>query len=167
MKRRDALTKLATLITGIDIAMLTTRTPDGRMLSRPLRVQELDVEEGALWFITDRDSHKATEIKAQPHVNVAFAAPSANTYVSIAGRAQVLFDKARLHALWRPEMGIFYPAGEDDPALCLLRIDIDSAEYWDSPGGVVGNALYLASAALTGDAGALSENERMDLRPGH
>jgi general stress protein 26 len=164
MKRRDALAKLATLIEGIDIAMFTSRTHDGRMLSRPLRAQELDVEAGALWFITDRDSHKATEVQAQPQVNVAFAAPSANTYVSIAGRAQVLFDKARLHALWSPAMGLFYPAGEDDPALCLLRVDIDSAEYWDSPGGVVGNALYLASAALTGDAGVLSENARMDLR---
>ena len=164
MKRRDALAKLATLIEGIEIAMLTSRTSDGRMLSRPLRTQALDVEEGALWFITDRDSHKATEIQAQPQVNVAFAAPTANTYVSIAGRAQLVFDKARLHALWSPAMTIFYPQGEDDPSLCLLRIDIDSAEYWDSPGGTVGNAIYLASAALTGDAGALSENERIDLR---
>jgi general stress protein 26 len=147
--------------------MLTTRTHDGRMLSRPLRAQPLDVGDGSLWFITDRDSHKATEIQAQPQVNVAFAAPSANTYVSIAGRAQVLFDKAVLHTLWSPAMTVFYPQGEDDPALCLLRVEIDSAEYWDSPGGVVGNALYLASAALTGDAGVLSENERMDLRARH
>jgi general stress protein 26 len=167
MKRKDGLAKLATLIDGIDIAMLTTRTPDGRMHSRPLRAQELDGDAAPLWSITDRDSNKADEVQAQPQVNGAYASPSANTYASIAGRAQVVFDKARLHALWTPAMSIFYPQGKDDPALCLLRVDIDSAEYWDSPGGLVGNALYLASAALTGDAGALSENARMDLRQRH
>jgi general stress protein 26 len=167
MKRKDALAKLATLIDGIDIAMLTSRTHDGRMLARPLRAQQLDVDAGALWFITDRDSHKADEVRGQPQVNVAFAAHARNTYVSIAGRAVVVFDKAKLHALWSPAMMVFYPQGEDDPSLCLLRVDIDSAEYWDSPGGLVGNALYLAAAAITGDAGALSDNARVDLRQRH
>jgi len=42
-------------------------------------------------------------------------------------------------------------------------VDMDGAEYWDSPGGVVGNALYLAMAAITGEAGVLSENRSMEL----
>jgi general stress protein 26 len=167
MKRKDGLATLATLVDGIDIAMLTTRTHDGRMLSRPLRAQQIDCDAAALWFITDRDSHKADAVRGQPQVNVAFAAPSRNTYVSIAGRATLVFDKAKLHELWTPAMAVLYPRGEDDPALCLLRVDIDSAEYWDRPGGLVGNALYLATAMLTGDAGALSDNARLDLRQRH
>ena len=39
-----------------------------------------------------------------------------------------MFDKAKLHALWSPAMMVFYPLGEDDPSLCLLRVDIDSAD---------------------------------------
>lgn len=164
MRRKDGLAKLAKLIEGIDIAMLVTQGADGRLLSRPLRVQQLDVPDGALWFITDRESHKADDIAAHPRVNVAFAAPNDNTWVSIAGSATLLFDKARLVALWSPAMTVFYPDGVDDPSLCLLRVEIESAEYWDSPGGLVGKALYLAAAALSGDAGALSDNARMDLR---
>lgn len=164
MRRKDGLAKLAKLIHGIDIAMLVTQAPDGRLLSRPLRAQQVDVPEGTLWFVTDRNSHKADEVAAHPRVNVAFASPGDNTYVSIAGSAQLVFDKAKLVALWSPAMAVFYPEGVDDPALCLLRVAIESAEYWDSPGGLVGNAIYLATAALTGDAGALSENARMDLR---
>jgi general stress protein 26 len=164
MRRKDGLAKLAKLIDGIDIAMLVTQSPDGRLLSRPLRAQQVDVPEGALWFVTDRDSHKADEIAAHPRVNVAFASAADNTWVSIAGSAKILFDKARLVTLWSPAMSVFYPDGVDDPALCLLRVEIESAEYWDSPGGLVGNALYLVTAALSGDAGALSENARMDLR---
>ena len=159
--RASDIEKLKDVIDGIDTAMLTTRTADGRLVSRPLRMQEID-EEGAMWFVTDRDSHKTDEIHAHPQVNVAFAAPADNTYVSVSGKATVLFDKARLQELWSPAMTVFYPDGLDHPALCVLRVEMESAEYWDSPGGLVGNALYLTMAAITGDAGVRSENRSMD-----
>ena len=162
-RKDDSLEKLGKLIDGIDIAMLTTRIGDGRLLSRPLRVQELDAE-GALWFITDRNSHKAEEIRLQPQVNASFASGERNTYVSIAGSASVVFDKARLSQMWTPAMSVFYPKGVDDPDLCLLRVQVESAEYWDGPGGFVGQALYLAMTALTRDPNVLSDNARMDLR---
>ncbi len=154
--------KLKDVIDGLDTAMLTTVNAQGRLVSRPLRMQEMD-EDGAMWFVTDRDSHKTDEIAVHPQVNLSFASPRDNTYVSISGKATVLFDKARLNALWSPAMMVFYPDGLDDPSLCLLRVDLESAEYWDSPGGLVGNALYLTMAAATGDAGVLSENRSMDL----
>jgi general stress protein 26 len=161
-KQRQDLEKLKDVLDGIDTAMFTTVAGDGRLVSRPLRMQEID-EDGAMWFVTDRHSHKIDELAARPRVNVAFAAPSDNTYVSISGKATVLFDKARLNQLWSPAMTVFYPDGVDDPDLCLLRVDMDGAEYWNSPGGVVGNALYLAMAAITGEAGVLSENRSMEL----
>jgi general stress protein 26 len=163
-RKDDSLEKLGKLIAGNDIAMLVTRSGDGRLLSRPLRLQEFDAE-GALWFITDRNSHKAEEIRLQPQVNASFASAEHNTYVSIAGRASVIFDKARLSQLWSPAMMVFYPKGVDDPDLCLLRVQAESAEYWDGPGGLVGQALYLVMTAATRDPGVLSENERMRIAP--
>jgi general stress protein 26 len=162
-RKDDSLEKLGRLVEGIDIAMLTTRLGDGRLVSRPLRAQQLDAD-GALWFITDRNSHKTEEIRLQPQVNACFASDARNTYVSVAGRASVIFDKAKLLELWSPEMSVFYPRGIDDPDLCLLRVQVESAEYWDGPGGFIGQALYLAMTALTRDPGALSDNARMDLR---
>jgi len=163
-RKDDSLQKLTRLIDGIEVAMLTTRLGDGRLLSRPLRTQEID-DEGALWFITDRNSHKAEEIRLQPRVNLAWAAPERNTWVSVAGYASLVFDKAKLHQLWSPQMSLFYPDGEDDPGLCLLKVQPESAEYWDAPGGMIGTALYLAMTALSRDPGVLSENERMRFPP--
>ena len=162
-RKDDSLERLGKLVAGIDIAMLTTRLGDGRLLSRPLRAQQLDAE-GALWFITDRNSHKAEEIRLQPQVNASFASEERNTYVSVAGRASVIFDKAKLLELWTPAMSVFYPRGIDDPDLCLLRVQVESAEYWDGPGGFVGQALYLAMTAISRDPGVLSDNARMDFR---
>ena len=163
-RKDDSLEKLGKLIEGNDIAMLTTRIGDGRLISRPLRMQQLD-SDGALWFITDRDSHKAEEVRLQPQVNASFASSGHNTYVSVAGRASVIFDKARLSQLWSPAMTVFYPKGVDDPDLCLLRVQAESAEYWDGPGGLIGQALYLVMTAATRDPGVLSDNERMRIPP--
>ena len=163
-RKDDSLEKLGKLIEGLDIAMLTTRIGDGRLLSRPLRVLEFD-DQGALWFITDRNSHKAEEIRLQPQVNASLASAERNTYISIAGRAAVVFDKARLSQLWSPAMMVFYPRGVDDPDLWLLRVQAESAEYWDGPGGLLGQALYLALTAATRDPGVLSDNERVRIAP--
>lgn len=157
----EELDKLRELIEGIDIAMLSTQARDGRLVSRPLRTQQMD-DDGHLWFVTDRTSHKADEIEKNPQVNIAYAAPSDNTYVSVAGIAEVRDDRRKLHELWSPAMSLFYPKGEDDPDLCLLKVRMQSAEYWDSPGGFIGNALYLAMTAMTGDATSLSDNQRME-----
>ncbi|MCX7041164.1 MAG: pyridoxamine 5'-phosphate oxidase family protein [Gammaproteobacteria bacterium] len=157
----DELEKLRELIEGIDIAMLSTQARDGRLVSRPLRTQQMD-DDGHLWFVTDRTSHKADEIEKNPQVNIAYAAPSDNTYVSVAGIAEVRDDRKKLHELWSPAMSLFYPKGKDDPDLCLLKVRMQSAEYWDSPGGFIGSALYLAMTAITGDAGSLSDNQRME-----
>lgn len=159
-KTKD-LEKLRELIEDIDMAMFSTQARDGRLVSRPLYAQQMD-DEGHLWFITDRNSHKADEIEKNPQVNIAYAAPSDNTYVSIAGIAEVRDDRKKLHELWSPAMSLFYPKGEDDPDLCLLKVRMQSAEYWDSPGGFIGNALYLAMTTITGDVGSLADNQRME-----
>ena len=77
----------------------------------------------------------------------------------------MVVDKAKLSQLWSPAMMVFYPKGVDDPDLCLLRVQAQSAEYWDGPGGLVGQALYLVMTAATRDPGVLSENERMRIAP--
>ncbi|MEG3191852.1 pyridoxamine 5'-phosphate oxidase family protein [Lysobacter sp. D1-1-M9] len=154
---------LAELIRDVDIAMLTTVAPDGRLVSRPLGTQDVEFD-GDLWFASEYDSGKAAEIEANPHVNVAYASKGKNSYVSVAGRASLVRDRDRIEQLWSPAMKLFFPNGKDDPNLCLIRVEAESAEYWDGPGTAMGKALYFALTAVTNNPGSLSENERMDLR---
>jgi general stress protein 26 len=161
--RDESLEKLRGLIKGMHVAMLTTLTPDGRLLSRPLGTQGVE-RDGELWFVTGFDSAKVREIEANPQVNVAYASSDANTYVSISGQATVTRDRATLEAHWTPAMSIFFPDGMDDPNLCMLRVEAQSAEYWDGPGSAAGKALYLAMTAINKNPGNLSENASFDLR---
>lgn len=160
--RSDHIRKLAELIEGVDIAMLTTVTVDGRLVSRPMGTQEVEFD-GDLWFATRADSGNVAEIQANPQVNVAYANPSKGVYVSVSGTAKVVDDRAKIGQLWSPAMKVFFPEGKDDPQIRLIHVDAATAEYWDAPGTTAGKALYFAAAAFTGDPGARTGNARVDL----
>lgn len=163
--RQQHIQQLAGLIEGIEIAMFTTVGLDGRLYSRPLGTQEVAFD-GDLWFATAADSPKVAEIAANPRVNVAYASPSGNTYVSVAGTARIVDDRAKVEALWSPAMKRFFPGGKDDPNLRLIHVRTESAEYWDGPGGLLGSALHFVLSAMSDDPAALSDTGTVDLKRG-
>ena len=143
--------------------MLTTVAPDGHLVSRPLGTQQVEFD-GDLWFASECDSGKAEEILANPYVNVAYSAPARDIYVSVAGRASLVRDREKIEQLWSPRMELYFQGGKDDPNLCLIRVEADSAEYWDGHGRRLGQALHLLLSAVTDEPASLQENERIDLR---
>ena len=92
--RAEHIAQLAELIKDVEVAMFTTTGVDGRLYSRPLATQQVTFD-GDLWFVITADSPKVAEIALDPHVNVAYASPSKNTYVSVAGRARIVDDRAK------------------------------------------------------------------------
>lgn len=162
-ERRQHLHKLAELIKDVDIAMLTTTTPEGRLVSRPLATQDVEFD-GDLWFATSAKSGKIAEIKANPNVNVAYADPGKNIYVSVSGTASVVDDAAKLEELWSPAMKLFFPDGKDDADIRLVKVETRTAEYWEGPGTAFGKALFFVTEAVTGEAAPRSDNELLDLR---
>ena len=124
----DDVEKLAKLIRGIKFAMLTTAMPDGTLRSRPMATQETEFD-GSLWFFTYLQSGKVDEIRHDQHVNVSYADPSGNRYVSVSGKAAVVRDRAKAQALWSELHRAWFPQGLDDPNLALLRVDVHDAEY--------------------------------------
>ena len=167
-ERTRCYEKLGELIGDVEIAMLTTLRRDGRLVSRPLRtIAQSGPFGGELWFFVRRDSHKVEEIEGDPHVNLAYAAPGRNTFVSVSGRARIVDNKAKIAELWSPEMALFFAGGRDERDLVLLRVDVDGFEFWDGPSGWIGKALDIAGAVVTGEPTPLSEHGSVDVRRGH
>jgi general stress protein 26 len=121
--------KLQDLMRDFDTAMLVTRTAAGQLRSRPMAVAEVE-ESGALWFFTERDSAKMDEIARDPQVNVAMQ--SKLKFVSISGRATPSSDRRKIAELWDEAWKEWFPGGQDDPSLLLLRVDGEEGEYWDN-----------------------------------
>lgn len=161
--RQQHITQLAALIKDVEVAMFTTTGVDGRLYSRPLGTQEVEFD-GDLWFATSADSPKVAEIALNPRVNVAYASPSKNSYVSVAGTARIVADRAKIDELWSPAMKLFFPEGKDDPNLRLIHVQAESAEYWDGPGTLLGKALSFVLSAVQDEPSRLGDNGFVDLR---
>lgn len=137
MKPEDAARKVAMMIRGIKVAMLTTIAPDGSLHSRPMATQEADFD-GSLWFFARASSPKVDEIRDDSDVNLAYASPEDHRYVSLSGKATVVRDPEKARELWNPAYRMWFAQGLDDPELVLLRVDVRFAQYWDMlAGGMV------------------------------
>lgn len=163
-KRNEGIRKLAKLIESIKFAMLTTVEPDGTLHARPMACSEVEFD-GDLWFFTRTDSAKTEEVRHDQNASVSFANPKDQTYVTMAGKASIVHDRARIEKLWSPLFKAYFPQGLDDPHLALLKVEVERAEYWDSPGGKVVQLLGFAKAQMTGEPyhGEGADHERLDL----
>lgn len=136
------------MLEGIDFAMLVT-VAGSKFRSRPMSTQEMD-ENGDLWFFTSDETHKVDEIEADNRVLIAYSQPDENTYVSVFGRAEISRDRAKIEELWNPVHKAWFPEGLDDPHLCLLKVTVEEAEYWDSPNSKLVEIAGFVKALVTG-----------------
>ena len=149
MTETPSLTKklddLYDLIEGIEIAMFTTRRPDGHLVSRPMATQT-QAEGSDLWFVTDVESHKLDELEYDPHINLAYYRDRTREWVSVSGTARVSKDRKRIRDLYKPDWKAWFGdeggernGGPDDPRLALILVDVESVTYLkvDKPRPVV------------------------------
>lgn len=162
--RADDLQKLRDMVKDIDFCMLTTIDENGDLHSRPMSANgEIDPN-GDLWFFTGITSHKVNEVREAPKVNVSFADPKNQRYVSITGIAQLVQDRKKIEELWKPEFKMWFPGGKADPDVALLRITLEKGEYWDSPSSTVAYALSFVSSLVTGKQPDPGANKKLDLK---
>jgi general stress protein 26 len=131
-KKLDELYKL---IDGIEVAMFTTRRPDGQLVSRPMATQER-VTGVDLWFVTDISSHKLDDLATDPHVNLAYYHVKSREWVSVSGVATVTQDRATIRELYKPDWKAWFgdeggarDGSADDPRLALIMVEAQSVEY--------------------------------------
>ena len=157
---KDDRQHVAELVSQAKVAMLITTTAEGRRVSRPMGLQEVEFD-GDLWFFAERHSHPVAHIAASPQVNVGVG--SGGTWVSLTGHARVVDDTAKKKELWNGGVEAWFPNGPEDPDVVLIKVEGDSAEYWDSPGGRLATAFSFVKAKATGERIDAGENKKVDL----
>lgn len=160
--RDDAIKTLQGLLKGIKFAMLTTVAEDGSLRSRPMAVPE-SAFDGDLWFFTEAGAGKVDEVQGDHHVNVVFADPDAQRYISVSGLARVVRDPVTARERWSAAYTSWFPRGVDDPLLALLRVTVTAAEYWESPSSPVVRILGFARTVATGQREQPGQGTKLDL----
>ncbi|MRG59556.1 pyridoxamine 5'-phosphate oxidase [Agromyces sp. CFH 90414] len=148
------------LARGIPFGWLTTIDGNGRLVARPMSPREI-TDDGVIWYFAERDSRDAHEIEANPSVGVTLH--SGSTFVSFAGTADVVDDPVRKDELWDASVEAWLPDGPQSPNAVLIRVTVETGEYWDTPGGRVATLISFVKAKLTGERYDGGENETVTL----
>ncbi len=139
------------LIGDVRIAMFTTRAADGRLRARPMTTQKRDdAHPDSLLFFMSRSSDSVRELQAAPDVNLGYADRDHDVWVSVAGRATLVDDRALRERLWSKMNEAWFPKGIDDPDLALVGVEVVEAEYWNVTDSKITQAGKMLKAAITG-----------------
>lgn len=159
--QEQEMKKLFDLISDVKVCMMTTRDPEGYLRSRPMMTQT-EYQGSDLWFFTHKKSAKIEEIAENGEVNLSYAEPSKQHYVSISGHASYVTDKIKMKELWNPAYRAWFPEGLDDPNISLMRVSIEKAEYWDSPSSLMVHLIGFTKAMLSGQRYHPGENQKIN-----
>ncbi|TWO69837.1 pyridoxamine 5'-phosphate oxidase family protein [Caenimonas sedimenti] len=140
------------LIKDTRFCMLAHRHTDGSLHSHPLTTQNKALDEGgSLYFFVSKKTELGQRLQSDGNVNLAYANPGKDTWVSITGTARVLEDMAKKKELFNVIAKAWFPGGAEDPDLELVEVVIDEAEYWNVKENKLLQLIKMATAAATGN----------------
>ncbi len=153
------------LIKDIKFGMFTHSHTNGELHSHPLTTQNKSDDDGStLYFFVSRKSELAQRMTHDGNVNVSYAHPGDDSYVSVSGQAAIVEDQNKKDELFTSFAKAWFPLGATDPDLALLKVDIGHAEYWNVTESKMVQLAKIAKAAVTGEPlKDMGEHKELDL----
>ncbi|ORX81951.1 hypothetical protein K493DRAFT_241307 [Basidiobolus meristosporus CBS 931.73] len=153
----DKLKDLHRFIEKNAIAVFTSHTSDGQLVSRPMWIKDHSTS-ADLWFLTNKESHKISELEGDPRVNVAIV--KQGEWMSISGTAKLVEDRERIRKYWATQDTIYFPDLKDgvhkgdceDPRVGLLQVEAQSVLYMVSDQNILSSSFEQVKSLVTGEA---------------
>ena len=164
----DELEKFYAMVENIEIAMMTTRRPDGHLESRAMATQKRAA--GAdLWFVSCENTAKLRDLAEDPHVNLSYYKDRTREWISVSGIATISRDRRKIAELYATDWRMWFPDKGDprhgtpeDPRIVLIGVDIHAAVFFevDKPQPVV--LFEIAKGWLTGTQPDIGQVHTLD-----
>lgn len=161
------LDELYDLIDGMKIALMTTRRPDGMLVTRPMATQDRGPQ-GDLWFVTSIDTHKIDEIENDPNVSLGYFDDGSMEWVSVSGTATISQDRQKIRELHEPDWRAWFSdeggnrdGGPEDPRLALIFVDAHTVHYMKSKHSKPRVLFEIARGVLTGSTPDIGREEHL------
>lgn len=141
-----AIEKIKELAEKAETCLFCTKIETGKAFStRPMSAQQVD-DEGNIWFLSDKASTKNMELKNDDHVQLLFNESKHSGFLSLYGKASVLYNKQKIEELWEPIIKTWFKGGVDDPNISVIKVTPEEGYYWDTKHGrIVALAKMLTS----------------------
>ncbi len=88
----------------------------------------------AIWFYLSRTTTLAQGGPAKADLS----SKAHKLFAAMTGNLSVETDRAVFEKLWSNKVGAWFKGGKNDPALIMMRFDIDSAEIWQTDMSIMG-----------------------------
>jgi general stress protein 26 len=152
------------LIKDTRFCMLSHRHADGSLHSHPLTTQNKALDEGAsLYFFVSRKTEVGQRLRQDGNVNLSYANPKDDTWVSVTGMATILEDAQKKKDLFGSIDKAWFD-GADDPDLELVEVRIDEAEYWNVKENKLLQLLKMGKAAVSGSRPKMGEHAELSFK---
>ena len=147
----EAIEKVQELIEKADTCFFCTAIDKNKSFeTRPMVAQKVD-DNGTVWFLSAKDSHKNLELEENPKAQLLFQGSSFNNYLSLYGRVIISQDKAKIKELWKPTLKTWFTEGEDDPRISVLEFIPTEGYYWDTKNGIAVATVKRLFGAIVGE----------------
>ena len=124
-----SLRTLAQHLRKLDYCMMVTETKRGGFNSRPMSNNRDVSYKGDSYFFTYEKSQKIKELETNPNTSLNFEGEG-GLFISIAGKAKLIRDKAVLAAHWQDELAQWFKQGVDTPGIVLIHVKGARLRYW-------------------------------------
>jgi general stress protein 26 len=127
---------VASKLSDIDFAMLSTHAADGSIASRPMS-NNGDVEyDGDNYFFAFENTHLVDEVKRDNKIGVTFTGAKSllgkpPVFIAIEATADLIRDKQMFKKHWAKDLDRWASQGVDTPGLVLIKAHAQRIHYWD------------------------------------
>jgi len=122
--------RLWEMIKDTRFGMLTHRHPEGGLHAHPLTTQNKGLgDKATLYFFVSKATELGQRLRTDGNVNVSYADPNKDTWVSITGHATVSEDRDAIERLFNPMAKAWFPGARPTPtwswSRCNHRLPIE------------------------------------------
>lgn len=130
------LSDLSKKMADLDFAMLSTRTENGAIASRPMSNNGEVGYEGDSYYFSYDSARTISDIEADPKVGLTFQGSRGVLgmrpfMVAVEGRADLVRDKSAFEAHWTKDLDRWFEDGVDTAGLVLIHVRAERIHYWD------------------------------------
>ena len=140
LNNEDGLHLMRQLVNTPKTVVMATQLNKIPFSSYPVTLQAMD-EQGALWFIIERQSDHFKDIDKDNRVVVLYFDKLGKKYISIYGNITRVRDERMVDEFWNTKLSHSFK-GKEDANLILLNMNIENAEYWNLENAITTAGLF-------------------------
>lgn len=109
----------------------------------------LDREDGALYFISARDTHLVRHLTVPREVHFTIVSKDKGVHACMSGLLEQTDDPDKLDELWSPAASMWFDGGKDDHKVVLLRLPLAEAAVWLSEANALQFGIQMVRGAMS------------------